>query len=135
MREKEIAEVARPLPAHTVEADLHHPFARRQLRRVARKQLQLLFLPVAVEDRDRLAPGRFRRSVQLAQVRQYPVLWPTRRTNRLDQRIVLVRLAVLPSWMGLEKHAPPSRVWRRDGSRLVWTTRPFLTATPVLSGT
>jgi hypothetical protein len=103
--EKHLAEVPRPLPPHPVEDDLHHPLARRNRGRVARKQLQLALVRLPVENRDRLAPRRLRRAVQLPEVCQCPVLWTARGPHRFDERVVAVVLAVLAPVVDLEKHA------------------------------
>ena len=116
MRDEQISEVTRSLPAHAIETDLHHPLARRQLGRIAGKQLKLLLPPITVEDRNDFAPALLDRGIQLAEVGEHPVLRAARRPHRLHQRVVLVGLAILPPWMGLEEHAtnlarPPSR-WK-----------------------
>ncbi len=104
-RQKDLAEVPRPLPAHSPEQHLHHTLAARHHRRVARKQLQLALAAFPVEHRDRLAPRRLHRPVQFPEVRKRPVLRASRRAHRLHQRVVAVILAVLDSVVDLQKHA------------------------------
>ena len=104
-REEHLAEVPGPFPSHPVQNHLHHTLAARHGWSVVRKQFQLGLGSLPVENRDRPAPRRLRRAVQLAQVRERPVLRTARGPHRLDQRVVAVVLAVLAPVVDLEKHA------------------------------
>src|SRR6266496_2038975 len=70
--------------------------------------------PLTVEDRDRPAPRGLARTIELAQVRQRPVLRPAIGPHRFHQREVPMLLAVLGARVNFQKHAdteclPPGR--------------------------
>jgi hypothetical protein len=106
--QEDLTKVARPFPAHGIEPHLDHALARWHPRLVTREEFELALLTRAAQDRNALAPGRFARAVQLAQIRKRPMLRTARRPHRLDERVVAVSLAVLRSRVRLQKHRAQS---------------------------